>query len=101
MVSMEYAAKNVKPIRDIVEAYRWQGEYYVDFNRMCHKPFIKSVEPVPFENKCDAAYCMWHDSCARFDPEADEQHVLYANTKCDWFINKNTEHGADLSHFEL
>lgn len=90
-----------KHVRQLVDAYKFNGIYWVSYRRMVAKEYIKSVERNRVSS-CSVHYCMWHDSCARYstDPNVTERHVLCANTKCDWYINEATEHGADLSHFE-
>lgn len=86
---------------DLVDAYKYGDTFWVSYRRYISEEYIKSVERDRV-SPCSASYCMWHDSCARYstDPNVTERHVLYAETKCDWYINEATEHGADMQHFE-
>lgn len=88
--------------RQLVDAYKYGDTYWVSFRRYIPDEYIKNVERDKV-SPCAASYCMWHESCARYstDPKVKERHVLYADTKCDWYINEATEHGADLKHFEI
>lgn len=87
--------------RELVDAYLYDYRYWVSYRRYIPEEYIKSVEPDKV-SLCSAGYCMWHDSCARYttNPNVTERHVLYAETKCDWYINEATDHGANLKHFE-
>lgn len=85
----------------IVETYKWQGEYYINARLRCAKEHIRFIKPYGFKKDCNADYCMWRNTCKRFNKKAEGAHCMYSNAKCDWYINKSTEHGADLSHFEL
>lgn len=87
--------------RELVDAYKYGDVFWVSYRRFIPEEYIKSVERDRV-SPCSASYCMWRDSCVRYstDPNVTDRHVLYADTKCDWYINVATEHGADMQHFE-
>lgn len=82
-----------------VNAYLYKDDYYIDFRRLCAKEFIVDVSHIELEDRCSLA-CMWHRNCARYDKDFDDRIGYSVNSPCDWFINKDTGHGADLTHFE-
>lgn len=84
---------------ETVMAYRYNGEYHTHFNRYVAPEFIAGAKRSGGYDKCSLP-CVWHEHCARYYANADERKSLYVGSKCDWFINRDTEHGADLKHFE-
>lgn len=101
-VTVEGNDDDGKHLRINVHAYKYEGDYWLSYRQCVAKEYIKSVKRDKV-SPCSADYCMWHDTCARYstDPSVTEVHVLYDTAKCDWYINENTDHGADLSHFEI
>lgn len=90
-----------KDVDEWIDAYHWNDRFYTKFNRYIAKERIVEVEHLTDFDKCNFFSCMWHEHCARWDMSAEEKIGLYANSKCDWFINDQTEHGADFKHFEI
>lgn len=80
-----------------VNAYWWNNRYYTKFNSYCAEEYITETMADEDFEKCGLA-CMWHEKCARYS-EGAENIGMYANSKCDWFINTDTPHGADFKHF--
>lgn len=80
-----------------VNAYWWNNRYYTKFNRYCAQEYIVETIVDDKYEKCGLP-CIWHDKCARYNERAGRIGI-YANSKCDWFINIDTPHGADLEHF--
>lgn len=83
-----------------VNAYLYKGGYYIDFRRLCAKEFIVDVKRIELEDRCNFTACKWSKNCARYDKDFGAPIGYYANSKCDWFINKGTDDGVDLSHFK-
>lgn len=92
---------NGKHKRELVDAYKYDGIYWVSYRRYIPEEYIKSVDPDKV-SLCSAGYCMWHRTCKRYsdDPSITERHVFCGNVRCDWYIDKDTDHGANLKHFE-
>lgn len=89
-VSME--GKGVKA--QTVKAYKWEGNYHVGFNRFCAPEYTKKATPCGFTD-CGLA-CKLHEHCARFNALSGERLNLYADSECDWFIDKDTETGMPI-----
>lgn len=83
-----------------VKAFKFEDEYYIGTRIMCSKPFIKKKWRVGGLKKCNTP-CIWHDKCARYDKNTEEWLNQYVCSRCDWFINKKTNHGADFEHFNI
>lgn len=82
-----------------VNAYFYDGDYHVKFNLTCAREYITETKAVDDFDKCNFVECKWSKHCARLDVDSEDRIGLYKTSKCDWFINKGTEHGADFKHF--
>lgn len=97
----QYLVHAKDELEDItVEAYRYKGNYYVSFYQFVAKDAITYVQPAGTYELCGLA-CMWHAHCARYNSGNATNIGLYPTARCDWFINAQSDHGADLKHFEI
>ncbi len=83
-----------------VEAYLYNGQYRVSFYSFVAKENIYSVERVDNFERCGLR-CIWHANCARYTVGHVNEFGFYPGSKCEWFINEETEHGADPIHFTV
>ena len=76
-----------------IEAYKWDGSYYIDWSRRIASEFIKDVKRVPY-GKCQNIYCELREQCMRFNTynDGDKIHVsltsLYVCKDCDFVIKE-------------
>jgi len=85
---------------EVVDAYFWDGKYYVGWNRYCASEYVKKVEQKPY-NKCTNRFCGAKDRCLRHT-EYKEGDTVFANDrdwpceKCDFIIEyREDEKRAD------
>lgn len=79
MVTMEHEDK-----KEVVNAYKWKGRYFVTSREMCADDYITKVEHLPYR-MCGNIMCSAQATCARF--EANTERLSF-NDKCDLYINK-------------
>lgn len=78
---------------ETVQAYLWQGNYFVDWSHHCAPEYIKSIEPIPF-TKCKNNRCKSRDICLRFTERKEGDKLFHENpevwtcNKCDFIIEK-------------
>ena len=76
-----------------VEAYKWDDDYYVNWQWRIDKNSIKDVKQIPY-GKCQNIYCELREQCMRFNTynEGDKIHdsltSLHVCEKCDFNIKE-------------
>ena len=82
--------KRARELKQVVLAYLWQGDYYVDWRRRCVPEFIKTIEPLPYA-KCHNTSCAAREKCLRFTTRKEgapifQNPAVWICDKCDFII---------------
>lgn len=78
-------------------AFKFNGSIWVDSMHTVKPDYIEKVELEKTE-MCSNGQCPLCATCARYTADKSASKWYYHET-CDWYINKNTEHGADVEVF--
>jgi hypothetical protein len=80
-------------VKKVVQAYMWNGEYYVNWARRCAREYIKKVEHLPYR-KCRNIACEMRESCLRYTDYQEGDKVMdgpevWGCKNCDLIIEKD------------
>lgn len=81
--------------KKVVEAYMWNGRYYIGWYSYCAPEYIKKVEHLPYR-KCRNVGCAMREKCLRFTDyqvgdKVMEGREVWGCEKCDLIIEKDNK----------
>lgn len=88
-----------KHTKQTVEAYHWQGKYYIKSRQYAADEYIKSKEWHCDFDKCNTK-CDWHKSCARYREDAPDGFGKHEHCRCDWYVNMDADDGVNFEHYK-
>lgn len=83
--------------KQTVDAYKWNGKYYIDWRCYCADEYIKSVEQKPFK-KCayESNVCCMSGECVRHKVYKVGDESIHPNPcdghlVCEWLIDERED----------
>jgi len=80
-----------------VDAYRWDGHYYVGWQRYCADDAIVRIERKPY-TMCRNPLCRNNTDCVRFTQRKEDDVAdpnIWITDKCDLLISEGSESGYE------